>query len=189
MLAGLVSPGQLASLFAGAGAGPDLAPQQVAAPPVAVATPAEPAAQQARVLREETFGDWRFLCVEAVEGATPNCSATQQLRVAETGAAVFVWRIFQDGHGGLVGFWQVPETVLVSAGLTLDAGTSQPLVIPFESCGGGSCQVVANLAPDFIATLSGAKTLSASVVLANRQSLKFPLSPNGLADALAALSK
>jgi invasion protein IalB len=47
---------------------------------------------------------------------------------------------------------------------------------------------VANLAPDFIANLTAARTLSASVVLANRETLKFPLSPKGLVDALAALS-
>jgi invasion protein IalB len=199
VLAGFVSPGQLVAPFTGAASASVSAPavsQPAAAPAVETAsaalgaTPALPAAKQPRMLREETFGDWRFFCVEAAPvPAAPNCSAVQQLRVAETGAAVFVWRIVQDGHGGLVGVWQVPETVLLTAGLTLDAGTPKPLILPFESCGGGSCQVVANLASDFIQTLSATKTLSAAVVLTNRQSVKFPLSPNGLADALAALSE
>jgi invasion protein IalB len=196
VLAGLISQGQLIALLAGADpAPPRSAPQQGSAPAVEAEVsataepPAVPAAQQARVLRDETFGDWRFVCVEAAEGAPANCSAIQQVLVAETGAAVFVWRIVQGARGGLVGIWQVPETVLLAAGLTLNAGTPQPLVIPFESCGGGSCQVVANLAPDFIESLSRAETLSASVVLTNRQSLTIPLSPDGLVDALAALSE
>jgi invasion protein IalB len=197
VLAGLISQGQLIAMFTGAdpASAPPLSAPEVSAPaveaesPATAATPVLPATQQARVLRDETFGDWRFVCVEAAEGAAANCSAIQQVLVAETGAAVFVWRIVQEARGGLVGIWQVPETVLLAAGLTLDAGTPQPLVIPFESCGGGSCQVVANLAPDFIETLSGAETLSASVVLTNRQSLTIPLSPDGLADALAALSE
>lgn len=197
VLSGFISPGQLAAPFTGAAAAPASPPaasQPVSAPKVEAtstapaATPAAPATQP-RVLHEETFGDWRYFCVEAAEGAAPACSAVQQLRIAETGTAVFVWRIVQDGRGGLVGIWQVPETVLLAAGLTLDAGTPKPLVIPFESCGAGSCQVVANLASDFIQSLLRARTLSASVVLTNRQSVKFPLSANGLGDALAALSK
>jgi len=199
VLAGVISQGQLIALFTGANPAsippPSAVPQVSAAPaveaepPAPAATPVPPVAQQARVLRDETFGDWRFVCVEAAEGAAATCSATQQLLVAETGAAVFVWRILQDGNGGLVGIWQVPETVLLSGGLTLEAGTPQPIVMPFVNCSGGSCQAVANLAPDFIEALSGTTTLSASVVLSNGQSMKFPLSPTGLADALAALSE
>ena len=199
MFTGVLSPTQLVALVRGEDISPapvptpsataqDLAPESPdGSTPGAAA--AGPAAQPARVLREETFGDWRFFCLEGAAGAAPTCSAVQQLRVAETGAPVFIWRISQSGNGGLVGIWQVPETVLLSAGMTLDAGGPQPLVVPFESCGGGTCQVVANLAPDFIATLAAAETLSASVVLSNRQNLKFPLSSAGLADALAALAE
>jgi invasion protein IalB len=198
VLAGVISQGQLIALFTGANPTVDpagLPPPAVAASVAAPQPAAEPAPQPAaaasvpppRVLRDEVFGDWRFVCVEAADAAA-TCSATQQLLVAETGAAVFIWRIAQDGHGGLVGMWQAPETVLLSAGLTLEAGTPQPIVMPFSSCGGGSCQVVANLAPDFLASLSAATKLSASVVLANGQPLTFPLSHDGIADALAALA-
>jgi invasion protein IalB len=198
VLAGIISQAQLIALFSGAdpaSAPPSTASRQVSSPAVEAVSPApaatsgQPAGQPARVLRDETFGDWRFVCAEAAEGATATCSATQQLLVAESGAAVFVWRIIQDGRGGLVGVWQVPETVLLAAGLTLNAGTPEPVVLPFDLCGGGTCQVIANLAPDFIETLSGAEALSASVVLANRQGLTFPLSPDGLDEALAALSE
>jgi invasion protein IalB len=195
--AGIVSQEQLFALFSGAGAAarPPAASVQVPAPaavaaeaPASTGTPALPAAPEARVLRDETFGDWRFVCVEGAAGAE-NCSIVQQLRVAETGAAVFVWRIIRNAQGGLVGLWQVPETVQLTAGLTLNAGTPQPIILPFDNCGGGSCRVVANLKPEFIKALSGTKTLSASVTLANQQSLSFPLSANGLADAIAALAK
>ncbi|HEV7275448.1 MAG TPA: invasion associated locus B family protein [Devosiaceae bacterium] len=197
VMEGVISQDQLRTLFTGenpgsapASSAPEPVSPAVAGAPVASATtPVLPPEQQARVLRDETFGDWRFVCLEAREDAAPQCSVSQQLRVAESGAAVFVWRIVQDGRGGLVGIWQVPETVLLTAGLTLDAGAPEPLVIPFESCGGGSCRVVANLAPDFIETLSSAETLSASVVLTNRQALTFPLSANGIDEALAALAE
>ncbi len=195
VLAGVISQGQLIALFNGtspSAAPPPAAVAAVSAPaavatesPEPAASPAPTAEQPPRVLRDEAFGDWRFVCIEAAGAST--CSATQQLLVAETGAAVFVWRIAQDGHGGLVGIWQAPETVLLSAGLTLEAGTPQPIVMPFDSCGGGSCQVVANLAPDFLEALSGAASLSASVTLANGQHLTFPLSHDGIVDALAAL--
>lgn len=196
VVSGFISPEQLAAPFAGAASAPPPAvsqPASVAAVEATsaapAATPAVPATPQPQLLSEKTFGDWRYFCVETAPNAAPTCSAVQQLRIAETGAAVFVWRIVQDEHGGLIGIWQVPDTVLLAAGLTLDAGAPKPLIIPFESCGGGSCRVVANLAPDFIQTLLNAKTLSASVVLANRKGLKFPLSANGLGDALIALQQ
>jgi invasion protein IalB len=194
VLAGVVAPGQLIAFVPATDNPPASVPPADSAPAdTAASTPVagsgEPGAQPARVTRDEAFGDWRFVCVEVKDGAAPSCSASQQLRVAETGNAVFIWRIAQDGRGGLVGIWRVPETVLLAGGLTLEAGTPQPIVIPFESCGGGGCQAVANLAPDFLAKLSAARTLSASVVLTNRQPLKFPLSATGLADALTALTK
>jgi invasion protein IalB len=188
---GVVSLEQVAERLSGGVSTVDMAPAgtspTVEATPV-VAAPASDAPER-RILHEETFGDWRYFCVEGAEGRAPVCTAMQQLRVAETGAAVFVWRIVQDGQGGLTGIWQVPPAVLLSAGLTLDAGGPMPLVIPFESCGAGSCQVVGTLAPDFIETLSNAQTLSASLMMMNRETVKFPLSPNGLSRALAALTR
>ena len=201
---GVVTPSDIQTLVAATrpSSAASVTQQRPAAAPVAApaasqaTTPAQaqPAAAQstpstARVVKEQTFGDWRYVCVEAVPGATPNCSIMQQLKLADTDSVVFVWRIAQDGRGGLVGAWQVFAPVPLAAGLTLDAGTPQPLVMPYESCGNGSCQVTGNLTPDFIRAISAASTLSASVVLENRQSLKFPLSGNGLSAALAALSK
>lgn len=190
---GILQPAQLVALVPGAGPaaavpGPAAVVEQVA--PASAATPVTPAAPAAattpKVVRETTFGDWRFYCVEA---SKPICSIMQQLRVSDTGAAVFVWTMVQDGRGGLVGVWQVPETVQLSSGLSLDAGTPEPVVMPFEGCGNGSCRVMGNLTPGFIQTLSDAKTLSASVVLTNQQNVKFPLSANGLKEALAELQK
>lgn len=197
VLAGLISQGQLIALLGmddPASVQATSAPREVSQPAgeaetVAAATTPAPqaAADEPRVLRDEIFGDWRLVCIQAAESATSSCSAIQQLMVAETGAPIFVWRIAQNGQGGLVGLWQVPETVNLTAGLTLNAGTPQPVVIPFESCGGGSCVAVATLAPDFIETLSATETLSASVVLANQQDLTFRLSSTGLAEALLGL--
>lgn len=189
---GILLPAQLVALVTGAG--PAAVPGQAAvveqAVPASPATPTTPATPAAvatpKVVREATFGDWRFYCVEA---SKPICSIMQQLRVSDTGAAVFVWTMVQDGRGGLVGVWQVPETVQLSSGLSLDAGTPQPVVMPFEGCGNGSCRVMGNLTPGFIQALSDATTLSASVVLTNQQNVKFPLSAKGLKEALAELQK
>jgi len=190
---GILQPAQLVALATGAAPAaavpsPAAVAEQVApASAAAPATPPKPAsAATAKVVRETTFGDWRFYCVEA---SKPICSIMQQLRVSDTGAAVFVWTIVQDGRGGLVGVWQVPETVQRSSGLSLDAGTPQPVVMPFEGCGNGSCRVMGNLTPGFIQALSDATTLSASVVLTNQQNVKFPLSAKGLKEALAELQK
>ena len=187
---GIVLPAQLVALVTGAWpAAPVAVPPAVAeqVAPASATTPATPApVATPKVVREATYGDWRFYCVEA---SKPICSIMQQLRVSDTGAAVFVWTMVQDGRGGLVGVWQVPDTVQMSSGLSLDAGMPQPVVMPFEGCGNGSCRVMGNLTPGFIQSLSDAKTLSASVVLTNQQNVKFPLSAKGLKEALAELQK
>lgn len=147
------------------------------------------AASAPAILRQEDFGDWHYSCVAAAPGGAPSCSIVQQLAEAESRAVIFAWRIVPDGAGGLAGIWQVPDSVLLTRGLTLEAGTPQPIVIPFETCGAGRCQALANLAPEFVTTLRGAQTLSVSfTIAASRQTLTLPLSPNGLPQALAALA-
>jgi invasion protein IalB len=159
--------------------------------PAAVSAPAAapPAGAQPKTTRQEDHGDWRLTCVQAPAASAPSCSIMQKLVDSKSGNPLFIWRIAQDGKGGFVGIWQTPEIVLLTRGLTLDAGTPKPIVVPFESCGNGACQVVANLTPDLLAALSKATALSASFVLNDGQQLKLPVSPKGLADAIAALSK
>jgi|GEM_PF-3327673 len=159
--------------------------------PAAASAPVQspPAAAQPKVTREENHDDWRLTCVQAPSASAPSCSIMQKLVDSKSGNPLFVWRIAQDGKGGFVGIWQTPEIVLLTHGLTLEAGTPKPIVVPFESCGNGACQVVANLTPDLLTALTKATTLSASFVFADGQQVKLPISPKGLADAIAALSK
>ena len=198
VVSGIVPPGRLASLFSGTSATTnaglpanetnrgvaDIAP--VPDPGSGVMT--EPAQASDRSTRDEAIGDWRFTCVEPAAGGEPVCSILQQLRIAETGAAVFVWRVVANGSGGMVGMWQVPDNVDQTKGLTLNAGTPQPIVMPFEACGEGSCRVTGNLTPDFIRALAAAESLSAYVQAQDGTSVNFPLSAKGLAAALAALA-
>lgn len=196
IVTGIVPPGRLASLFGGASL-PSAAntastatTNTTSVAPKATPTPAPATgAAQVRTVRDEAIGDWRLTCVQpSAADAKPVCSILQQLRVAETGAAVFVWRVVADGKGGLVGMWQVADTIDQKAGLTLEAGTPKPITMPFEACGDGSCRVTGNLTPDFVAALSKATSVSASVTLNDGKPVSFPLSAKGLAAALAALA-
>lgn len=113
----------------------------------------------------------------------------QRLADSKSGNPLFVWRISQNGQGGLVGTWQTPEIVLLTRGVYLNVGTPEPLLIPFERCGGGSCLAVATLAPDLIQTITAATEITVGYVLTDGRQLTFPMSPKGLAAGLAELSK
>ncbi|WP_244606567.1 invasion associated locus B family protein [Arsenicitalea aurantiaca] len=188
--AGGVQPAQAQS--AGTPPVPAARPETSPAPAAQAGTPAgamataAPNPNQPRVLSEETFGDWVKVCL-GVSETEQRCSISQQLADSQSRAAVFVWRISQDGAGGLVGIWQTPEGVLLSRGITLDAGTPQPIAIPYETCGNGACQAVANLAPDFVETLRTTAKAEATIVLGDRRAITLPLSTTGLSDGLASL--
>jgi len=87
----------------------------------------------------------------------------------------------------LVGIWRTPNSVLLHQGIKLDAGTPEPIVIPFETCGGGLCQAVVKLNEDFIKALSTAQKATATIVPVGGDPVTLTLSVNGLADGLAAL--
>lgn len=166
------------------------APQTPVPVPTPAPAPQAPAPANAlpppKVINQKTYGDWVYSCLAFANGKTV-CSISQTLSNAETKKPVFLWRIGQDGKGGLIGIWQSPTGVLVGRGIVLDAGTPKPIAIPFEFCGQGGCEATGNLAADFLASLSKAQKASATIFQRDGKGVTFPLSVKGLADGLAAL--
>ncbi len=157
---------------------------QTAAPPAAGQQQQRP---QPRVVKQENYGDWVYVCLESPQDKSVRCSITQQLADEKSKQGIFSWRIVQDGKGGMVGIWQTPPQVLLNRGITIDAGSPKPIAVPYERCGQRSCRAVAALAPDYIETLTKAEKAVATIVLRNGKAVNLPLSVKGLADGLAAL--
>jgi len=162
-------------------------PGIVGAPPATAPVASAPPQGQPKVVKSETYGDWVYGCVEQPDTKEVRCSISQRLADSESKAAIFLWRISQDGKGGLVGMWQTPNGVLLSRGIILEAGTPKPIAIPYETCGNGGCQAVANLAADFVETLAKTPQATATVFKRNGEGVKLALSVKGLADGLTAL--
>lgn len=193
----LVAGGVLVAWFSGSI--PILARQTGAATPAVAASdqqPAQQAQQQAQaadaqpqptVVARETYGDWIYTCIKMPAGDETRCGIIQQLSQSGTGASVFLWRIAQDGKGGMIGEWETPTGIIVGRGITLDAGTEKPVVIPFQACTQNGCVAIANLAPDFVDTLAQAEAATAVVYPIGGQGVRLTLSVKGLAEGLAAL--
>jgi invasion protein IalB len=142
------------------------------------------------VTKNQTFGDWIYTCVKAKEAdTTAQCSIVQQLSDSSTKAPLFLWRIVAGDKGALVAEWQTRTGIMVDRGITLDAGTEKPIIIPFQLCTPTGCQAVANLAPDFIDSLTKATKASATVFPIGQKGIQLTLSVKGLPDALAALKQ
>jgi invasion protein IalB len=162
-------------------------PAAPAAAPVAAPAAAQPQAPRPTVTKQEAYGDWIYTCLEVPQSKEIRCSIAQHLSDAKSKALIFLWRIAEDGKGGLIGIWQTPTGVLLSRGITLDAGTPKPIAIPFQTCNGGRCQAVANLAPDFLKMLAKSEKATATVFASNGKGVNLTISVKGLADGLAAL--
>ncbi|MEQ1770227.1 MAG: invasion associated locus B family protein [Devosia sp.] len=156
------------------------------AAPVAAASSETPAMAAADAPAARQIGDWIYSCATPAGGSAAVCAITQQLNDPKSNALLFQWQIVRNANG-LVSVWQSPTGVLVDHGLVLVAGTPKPIAVPFRACNARNCDAVANLAADFQASLAGAKALSVTVTSTDGTALEFKFSPNGLADALAAL--
>jgi invasion protein IalB len=169
-------------------------PPQAAAPSAGSAAPAgataqQPAPPQPVVTKRETYEDWIYACIQSPGSPDIRCSISQRLSDEKSKGTIFHWRIAQDGEGGLVGIWQTPPQVLLSRGITIEAGTPQPITVPYEKCAPNACRAVAALAPDFIETLTKAQAATATIVLQDGRPVKLALSIKGLATGLAALKQ
>jgi len=153
----------------------------------AVGGTAEPTPPLTKVVKEETFGDWLYTCVEPPGGDPIRCAISQEISRAETNTILFLWRIAEDGSGGLVSYWQTPTDIHVDRGLTLDAGTPKPLTIPFQTCTTKGCQATAKLGSDFLQTLSTTTKAKVTLYLLTGRGVAIDLSVKGLPEALSAL--
>jgi len=160
-----------------------------AAEPTPTPAPSRPAAAQPQMIDRQTYGDWIYGCFAAPDGGGTRCSIDQSLLNADTRNLVFFWRIIENGQGGLAAILRTPDSVMLRAGIRLNAGTPEPIVIPFDSCGRGLCQATGTIAPDFLQTLSTTEQITATLVAQNGQAVTLQVGVDGLAEALAALDQ
>jgi invasion protein IalB len=158
-----------------------------AAPQGAPAAPAAPAPPQPKIVANENFDDWLYTCIERPDNAGTLCAISQQIALAETKQVVFLWRISQDGKGGFASVWQTMTDVMVNRGLTIEAGTPKPMVVPFEFCTSRGCQAGATVDPGLLDVLAKTEQAAAKVTVINGREVTINISVKGLAAALAKL--
>lgn len=137
-----------------------------------------PAAGVPRENGRQVIGDWIYAC------DTAHCFIRQNLHYPGATPVDAAWRIEADGKGGLMSVWTTPTNLIVRRGLQLDVGSGKSIVVPFESCSERSCEIRANLAPDFIAILRQASRLAAGVTFRNDRNFAFEFSPKSFTLAL-----
>jgi invasion protein IalB len=139
------------------------------------------------VTKQATYGDWNYTCVKTdASQATPSCSILQTLSNSTTKHLAFLWRIIASDKG-LVAVWLTPTNVVVGQGMVIDVGQPKPLALPFNYCTQGECQVQADLAQDFVDTLTKATKANVTIFPIGSRPTTYPFSVKGLPDALAAL--
>lgn len=148
----------------------------------AATAPAQPI-----VTKQTKYDDWTYTCLKAKEtDPKPSCAISQVLSDPQSKAPYILWRIVSTDQG-LIAEWQTRTGVMVNAGIVIDIGGPKPINLPYQYCTPTGCQVQANLAQDFVDSLSKATKANATVLPINSKAVVFPFSVKGLADALAAL--
>jgi invasion protein IalB len=134
----------------------------------------------------EQVKDWFVICPADEASA---CIMEQQLSAKEAKGIVFAWTVWRDAEGVVHATWRTPADVATKRGLTLDIGDGKLRTVPFVNCSAGKCMVQAILAPDYLNKLQTAASISAIVVpAATGKPVRFALSSNGFAEALARLT-
>lgn len=146
----LVPPIKPTTALANTASAQDAQPTPAAAPAVS------PAARQPqpKEISRQPYGDWMHVCIELPNSTGVRCSIFQRLFDQNSQQTIFLWRISQNGTGGLVSSWQTPTNIMVNRGIVLNAGTEKPIAIPYRMCTPRGCEAQADLAPDFIETLT-----------------------------------
>jgi invasion protein IalB len=130
----------------------------------------------------ETIGDWALVCPPA-----GRCFLRQRLADGG-GETAFIWILQKDEQGTVRSVWQIGQEVNTGPGMAIELGDGRPRTVPFEGCASGVCTARAILAPDYLAQLSAAASVSAFAMAAETQQVvRFRLSAAGIAEALARL--
>ena len=114
----------------------------------------------------QPIGAWTYRCDLDQPASARQCSISQTITDSSDGAVAFSWTISSDPEGNLSSVWHTRTGVKVNRGIVLEAGTPKPVVIPYEDCTAQYCSSRANLAADFVATLS--KVTAARAAYRNR---------------------
>ncbi len=82
-----------------------------------------------------------------------------------------------------------PLGVLLAPGLRLTVDGAAPIVLPFERCGRQGCDASAVLDQTARTRFEKGKTLMVRYAVSDKAAQDIPIKLDGLADALASLSK
>lgn len=164
------------------------APSEAAPLPIGAATDAtqsgavEDAAaprQRVELSDQRSHGDWRHSCLTRDDGARA-CSIVQTLLHKETRSLLLSWRIVMDGRS-LTSIWQTPRNVVPGRGLRIDAGLPDPVMLPYQGCNASHCVASIRLPDDLADGLKNVPSLAVTMILADGQPLRLPISTRGLA--------
>lgn len=138
-------------------------------------------------IKRESFGDWIYSCIRRNDKNSAECNIFQSLSETSSSQLLLLWKINKLSNGELVGVWEVPRTVLLGEGITIDAGTPEPIVVPYRTCAGMRCVAIANMANEYVELLRNTDKIFVSVVLINNRRARFAMSVEGLKEAIDTL--
>ena len=132
----------------------------------------------------QTFDDWALRCPEAAP-----CVLEQRIFLAGDDSAPLLQLAFQRAGDGsrILAVIRVPLGVLLSAGITIEAGPSETERVGFHHCLREGCIALLELSPSLRRALERGSTATASMTTVDGTALELPISLMGITAGLRAL--
>lgn len=141
---------------------------------------------QAQTRTSKMFEDWLATC--QVAGGPQSCAMSQTLTEVSTTAIALMWIIDPAADGSMKAIIRTPLGVLLTEGVKVRIGDSQPRKVPFRFCSGHFCTAELAFGADWLSKIRNATVITVDFMSLAGQPVSLDLSLKGFLAAYEYIS-
>jgi invasion protein IalB len=134
------------------------------------------------------YGAWTVTCPKVGDTSGARCFARMDVVDEKRKVVLISWLVGYNKEQKLLMDILTPTEVFIAQGLRLILDKSQPIQMPYISCGLNGCLSRMLLDKPTFALLQKAKFSTMSILGTNNKEVQMKIKSNGLAEAMAAIS-
>lgn len=134
------------------------------------------------------FGSWAVTCPAAGDSTGARCYARMDVIDEKRKVAVISWVVGYNKDQKMLMDVLTPTDVLIDFGMKLTIDTSQPIKLPYISCGLNGCLSRTLIDKPTFGLLQKAKFCSLTILGTNGKEVQIKIKSNGISQAMAAIA-
>jgi invasion protein IalB len=152
---------------------------------IVATSPSRPAMPKVTRLPPKRFGNWTEQCVLTAQ-QEKRCRLAFQVADKSRQHLILSLLVARGPKRQAALVALTPPSAVLRGGVSVAPGTTQPLVLPFLSCGPGACRAGAPLTDDFVNALSSASETTIGYQADTGHPVTYKLPTQGFASAYSA---